>query len=426
MKNKILQKILKLLTKGIIKKYNPKIIGITGSVGKTSTKDALYQALKDSYRVRKSAGNLNTELGAPLAFIGYSNSPTKNNEWLKIILKGVKEIIIKNKNYPKIIISELAADKPGDIKYLTNFIQPDIGIVTAIGEIPVHIEFYKNSMQVAEEKSHVLLSIKNNGLAVINRDDPHYQTLNKAVVSNTIKAKTFGFKNKADVQILDYKILENEESQILLRHKNKDHTVILKNCYGESFAYICSSVFAVCVSLKISPKKIIKSLQNLKPSLGRLYKIEGINNSIILDSSYNAAPLSMKSSLETLDKFPGKRKLAVIGDMLELGKFSEKEHQKIGEIAAKTCDYLFFVGEKREILKNSALKAGLQKDKIFTFKKSNEVTKILKKIITSGDVILIKGSQGVRTERVVYEIMKNKEQAGSLLVRQTNYWKNKN
>jgi len=142
MKRKILGFILKQLTLGIINKYQPKIIAVTGSTGKTSAKNAIYTVLSTFYDTRKSEENLNTEFGLPLAFIGGINAKNSFSKWLENIFKGLKLLIIKDKNYPRFIIVEMGADKPRDISKLLKIAKPNVAIVTAIGNIPVHLENY--------------------------------------------------------------------------------------------------------------------------------------------------------------------------------------------------------------------------------------------------------------------------------------------
>lgn len=422
MKKNILQYILRIITIKIIKKYNPKIIAITGSVGKTSTKDAIYTVLSNKIKARKSSGNLNSEVGAPLVFIGFNKTPKNIKDWTVIILKGIFLIFLKDKNYPKLIISELAADKPGDISYLVGFIKPNIGIITAVGDTPVHIKFYKNSEELAKEKSNIFSFFSALNTAIINRDDAHYNTIKNSINSSS-QIITFGFNKDADVCITNFSITSNRTASVKLKYKKNEYSIILNNCLDESFAYISAIVFATLIALKLNLNEFINEISKIRPSLGRLNLIKGINNSLILDGSYNAAPLSMKSALHTLSRIGGKRKIGVIGDMLELGSYEEKEHQKIGELAGSFCDFIFAVGKNSQIIKKHALLSKINKKNTFAFSKSEEIIPLLKKIIKPGDIILIKGSQGVRTEKIVYAIMKNKTKASKTLVRQSNFWK---
>ncbi len=417
---KIFQFLLKIITILLVRKYSPTIIAITGSVGKTSTKDGIYEAFCDWRRTRKSSGNLNTEIGAPLVFLGEKRAGKNIKEWILILLKGLFLVIKRDKDYPEIIVAELAADRPGDIEYLSGFIKPDVAVVTAVGKVPVHIEFYKSADEVAKEKEKLVMALPESGKAILNVDDPYV-----AEMQTKAGKITFGFKKNADVVIKNFKSTSMEGSSLTLSYKGDDYLLFLSKCIGDSFAYVAASVFAVGVSLGIEPKRLSNRLSKIRPANGRQQVINGKKGTVILDGSYNAAPSSMMSALRALKDLSGERKIAVLGDMLELGKFSSEEHRKIGRFAAEFCDYIFSIGEWKEEIKKGAMYAGIREENIFTFSKSEGVIKKLEDLILEKDVILIKGSQGIRMEKIVFAIMRDPERAEELLVRQDSIWRNK-
>ncbi len=417
---KIFQFFLRVITKRIIKKYNPFIIAITGSVGKTTTKEAIYTAFSDFKKVRKSSGNLNTEIGAPLVFLGVKKKGENFLEWLLVLLKGAFLILKKDENYPEVVITELAADKPGDISYLTDMIRPDIGIVTSVGEVPVHIEFYKNVEEVAKEKEEIVKVLDKKGLAILNADDRYvYEMKSKA------QKITFGFANHADVQIREVLTETTKGTQMKIVYDKKEYPLFLPSCIGETFAYIAACVFATGVGLGISPERLPKMIEKIRPAKGRLNVVRGKSDSIILDGSYNAAPSSMSSAIDALRTLPGKRKIAILGDMLELGTYSAQEHRRIGKKVADFCDYVFAVGEWSQEIQKACLHNGMPEERVFSFQDSEEAIPSVEKIIAENDLILVKGSQGVRMEKIVFAVMRDPERAEELLVRQTSFWKNK-
>ncbi len=420
----IIEKKLKIITTLVIQKYQPKIIAITGSVGKTSTKEAIYYCLKDSFKITKSGGNLNTEIGAPLVFLKHYEAPANKKEWIKILLKGVKMLIVTDKDYPEIVIVELGADKPGDIRYLASFIKPDIAVVTAVGETPVHVEFYQDSHQVAKEKGELLKALKKGGGAVINCDDPHFGNLLK-MIPEDISLTTFGKSKESNIKISDFKITSQKNMTLSLWFQEKKHSITLKDTVSASLPYTVAAAIAVCTSLQTPTKECFKKLKENVTPPGRMKLIDGINKSLIIDGSYNASPLSTTSAINTLYATPGKRKIAVIGDMLELGEFSQEEHLKIGKLCAQKCDYLFAVGDMAPTIIKGALSKKMSKKKCFSFERAEDATTDLKNIVEDGDIILFKGSQGVRLEKVVYAVMRKKRSAHKLLVRQSEYWKKK-
>jgi UDP-N-acetylmuramoyl-tripeptide--D-alanyl-D-alanine ligase len=416
-----LEFIIKIITILIIRKYKPVIIGITGSVGKTSTKDAIYSVFSKLKRVRKSSGNLNTEIGAPLVFFKEKKAGEGIFGWFLVILKGVWLVLKKDKEYPEVVIVEMAADKPGDLEYLGSFIKPDISIITAIGKVPVHVEFYKSGKEVAEEKQKIIQATNKKGVVILNNDDPYIsemETLNRDKI-------TFGFNEEVDVKIKKIKEKSLKGSKVSIEYKNKDYSFFLFRCIGKPFGYISASVFSVGIALGLNPEEVVKAMSKIRPTNGRMSPIRGVNETFIIDGSYNASPSSTRSALATLKKVPGKRKIAVIGDMLELGKYSTNEHRKIGKIAEKCCDYLFAVGNYAHIIEKSAVNQGMDKNKVFSYLKSVDAIEKIEEVASSGDVILVKGSQGVRTEKIVLAIMRDPEKAEKLLVRQDKKWKSK-
>lgn len=414
---KILKFLLGVVTTLVIKRHRPVIVGVTGSVGKTSTKEAVYEAFKDRKRIRKSAGNLNTETGAPLVFLKKDSPGRGLKEWLKIMISGLWLAIKGDKNYPEIVVVELAADKPGDIKYLTRFIKPDIAIITAVGEVPVHVEFYDGPQEVRVEKEEMLRNAKRNSTAILNIDDPYVSEM-----SFDGRRITFGFSEEADISISNIEEVSSEGSRIHMIYGGEDFSIFLPLCIGESFAYISGAVFATGVALSMLPEEIVKDLQRIRPTKGRLYPVKGKKESVILDGSYNAAPASMESSLGTLQGLPGKRKVAMLGDMLELGEYSYREHQRIGEMAGKICDILVLVGDWAREMKKGAMNAGMDEENIFVFSNSQEASSEVEELLSPEDLILVKGSQGIRMERVILSLMRDPERAQELLVRQKGEW----
>ncbi len=204
---KILFLKLKILAKLTLVKYRPKIIAITGSVGKTSTKEAIFSVLESHFSVRKSSKNFNNEIGTPLTIMGFDRSPGKNLFlWFWYFVKAVKFIIVKNKKYPEILILEMGADKPGDIDYLTSIARPDIAVITAIG--PSHLEYFKSIANVVREKGKIVNKLKPGGWAVINSDDDQLSDL---IASYQGHLKTFGRHNQADVSLSDTKVTKKED-----------------------------------------------------------------------------------------------------------------------------------------------------------------------------------------------------------------------
>ncbi|OIO48620.1 MAG: hypothetical protein AUJ32_00140 [Parcubacteria group bacterium CG1_02_40_82] len=421
---KIIEHILKRLAADVLRKYKPYIIGVTGSMGKTSTKEAIFAVLGTRFSVRRNVKNYNNEIGVPLTILGEESGGRSPLRWLFIFLKALKIIFFKTK-YPEILILEMGADKPGDIKYLMSFVNPNIGVITGIGEIPVHVEFFKSSVQVAREKAGLIEFLEKEDFAILNFDDK----LVKGMATKTqAKILSYGFDEAADVRATGYEInitLDPVLSGIgfKIEYDGKNLWFKKEGIFGEHQVYPILSAYAVGLALNMNLAEIFEGLKAYMPPRGRLQMIEGIKSSWILDDTYNASPAATISALETLAKFEGRRRIAVLGDMLELGEFTESAHRLIGEKVSECADYFFAVGERMQFAAEAANKKGMKKQKVFWFETADGARMPLQMIMQKGDVILIKGSQSMRMEKIVEEIMAHPEMAGELLVRQEEKWK---
>ena len=415
---KILKWVLKNLARLTIKRYKPKIVGITGSVGKTSTKIACATVLSKKFKLRSSYGNLNNELGLPLTILGdwseqdlnlvSRNTPQgkkriqKLSFWTKVILKSVFQIIFKNKNYPQVLILEYGADRPGDIRYLLNIARPDIGIITAIGEIPVHVEFYSSPEEVALEKSGLIMNIPAYSYVILNYDDDTVMNIKHRTRAHIL---TFGFDDEADVQIINFenKIENNKPLGIVfkIKYENNIVPVSIFGAFGKSHAYACACACALGLVFEMNLIEIAEALESYKPEKGRANLLEGIKNSLIIDDSYNASFLSMANALDLLKSLPAKRKIAVLGDMLEIGKYSIFAHENIGKVAGKVCDLLITIGPRAKFIAEGAKSNGLKQKNILSFNTVDEAKEELIKLIKPGDLVLLKASHAMGLHQLV-------------------------
>jgi len=401
----LLKKILKLLAVLTLKKYQPGVIGITGSAGKTSTKEAIYAVLKQERSVRRNIGNFNNELGLPLTVLGNYPEVKGIFFWPKIIIKSLGHLIFSDKNYPEVLILEMAADRPGDIRYLTEIAKPQIGIITAIGEIPVHVEFYSSPEAVAREKAHLIEVLPTNGFAILNYDDEIVYNLRSRTRAHII---TYGFNEGADLHLnnLEYRIEAGRPAGISFKvqYGGSLVPVRLNNVFGRPQAYAAAAAMAVGLAFGINLIKISEALLDYEAPDGRMKLVNGVKDTLILDDSYNASPLSMRAALETLRSLPARRRIAVLGDMLEIGKYSTEAHQAIGELAAKVVDYLFCIGPRAKFIAESARQNSFDHKKIQVFSTSEAARKMIEREIKAGDLILVKGSRVIKLEKIIEEI----------------------
>jgi len=427
---KILSNVLKTESKLVLWKYKPKIIAITGSIGKTSTKDAVYAVLSKISYVRKSEKSYNSEIGLPLTVLGCPNAWNNPFHWLKNILKGLWLFIYPHK-YPQWLILEVGVGKMGDMKRTALWLKTDVVIMTAIGETPAHIEFFNSRKHLIEEKSALIKTLKMDGLLVLNADDETVAEMKSKTKSHTI---TFGLNEGADLVGSSLNIsYENDIPRgIVFRvdEEGRSLPVVIDGVFGKNHVYASMAALAVASGLNLNTVDAVSALKNYDVPPGRMRLLAGLNNSLIIDDTYNSSPFACESALVTLKEIKGNRKIAVLGDMLELGKHTIEAHKNIGKIAKENADVLIVVGPRAKDIKNGALENKMSKENlpdgkagIFEFANSTQAGEFLKTFVKRGDLILIKGSQGMRMERAVEAILLDKENKEKLLVRQEEEWK---
>ncbi|MBU1290112.1 UDP-N-acetylmuramoyl-tripeptide--D-alanyl-D-alanine ligase [Patescibacteria group bacterium] len=425
----ILQYILKILSQIILWRYRPRVVGITGSVGKTGAKEAIYRVLRRHFKARRNIKNYNNELGVPLTILGSETGGNSVWRWLKIFLKASKTIIWE-KNYPEILILEMGIDKPGDMKYLMSFVPVDVGVMTAIGEFPVHIEFFPEKGRLVEEKALLLKSLPAGGLAVLNYDD-----LSVRMVGDDLPEKVrviqYGFGEGADLRIDNYQMrigdLEKNDFGINFKIDYKGSAVPMRlpGVLGKQQASTAAAATSVGVFFGLNLVDISRAVKRYRALPGRTNLLKGIKNSYVLDDSYNASPLAVLAALDILEEVgDSRRKIVVLGDMLELGNNMEIAHRQIGARAAKVADLLFTVGDRARFIADEARQKGMPRENIFDFSDVQKAALAVQEKIAEGDIILVKGSQSMRMEGVVKEIMAEPEKADKLLVRQGRGWTN--
>lgn len=414
----------------ILAKYKPKIIAITGSVGKTSTKDAVFTVLSKFKKVRKSEKSFNSEIGLPLTILGSPNGWDDPFIWFENILHGFYLILWKQK-YPEYLVLEVGVGKPGDIKKnILPWLKPDVIIVTRFPDKPVHIEFFDSVEKIIEEKSSLVSMLKKDGILILNHDDEKVYALHQ---KSNFRTVSFGAHENSTYHYMYPTYLYAERGDIKvpnginfkLEYDGNTFPVMLPNILGMHNIGQALAALACAHELGCDLLESINAVSEYVTPPGRLSLIEGINNSIIVDDTYNSSPVAMDAAIEVLKDIEGKRKIAVLGDMLELGKFTEEEHNLVGEKISGVADILVVVGPRARFIADGASAKGFPQKNIYSFDSSKTNTKFLEGMVEKGDIILIKGSQGVRLERAVEAIMEHKELKKTLLCRQDKEWQNR-
>ncbi len=369
------------------RKNNFKIIGVVGSIGKTSTKLAIAKVLASEKRVRYQEGNYNEIISVPLVFFGHKMPDIWNVfSWAKIILNNEWQII---KKFPfDFVVVELGTDAPGQISLFRKYLHLDVAVVTAIA--PEHMEFFGDIKNVAEEEWSVRYF---SDLVFVNRD------LCKILPEDFDHDQIIFYGKEFDA---DYKYEIVSPVQL----------------YSISIAIIIAKKFGV------NEEKIKKAVSEIKSFSGRMQKLKGIKNSIIIDDTYNASPDAVKIALDTLCAQPAAQRIAILGMMNELGAISEAEHKKIGKYCnPKFLDLLVTIGKDANLfLAPEARKNGCE---VYEAKNAVDAGNFVKNKIKEGAVILAKGSQnGVFTEESLKPLLANPSDF-SKLVRQDKEWMNK-
>lgn len=424
---RIVVAILTAQAKLVLRRHNPKIIAVTGSAGKTTTKDAIYCVLSQNGKfVRKSEKSYNSELGVPLTILGLESGWGSPWRWISNIIKGFV-VMASREAYPDWLILEVGADRPGDIRNIARWLKPDIAVITSIPDIPVHVEYFNSPHALAEEKKRLAEHLKHDGMLIVNGDDMHTQRIYEEFKPI---ATSFGFGGHNSFVASDAGIQYQDKRPVGMHfyceHSGSRIEVSVFGALGKPRVYSALAAMAVGEAAGIALEAAANALATWAPPPGRMRLIEGIRGSLIIDDTYNSSPAAAMSALDTLKELKGfKKKVAIFGDMLELGRFSSEAHKQVGEHARKSVDMLITVGFRAKTMGEAALDIGMPEAQIREYDQGESVRagKEIETELDKNTVVLIKGSQSMRMERAVFELMQEPMRAEELLVRMDPDWK---
>lgn len=419
---KLLMWNLRIFARFTLRKYEPGVIAVTGSVGKTSTKEAIRAVVARAHHVRVAAKSFNNEIGVPLTILGDWEESGGTLFWLRVFCTALLNLLVRRSSYPEALVLEYAIDRPGDMDRLIRIAPPDVAVMTAMGDVPVHVEFFSGPEAVLHEKAKLVRALKADGFAILNADDPKVAGVGDLTRGHVV---TYGFEEGADVRLVNFKNhLEGSEASVhfKLAHNSTVVPVSIPEALGRAEVYAAGAAAAVGLVFGMNLVAIAGALETYVPPPGRFRALKGVKNTLLIDSTYNASPLSMEEALDTLKTLPAPRKISVLGDMLELGKFTLSTHEELGVHAAKTCDVLITVGHRAKFIAEGALAHGMPKGKVHPFLTLADTAGYLKGAMKPGDLILFKASQGVRLERVLKLFLKDPAKAEAFLVRQDAKW----
>ena len=418
---RIIRPIVSFLARLTIARYAPRIVGVTGSVGKTSTKRTIHAVLSKSHRVRMGKGNLNNEIGLSLAVLGdWSDEELKLVSrdqpvgtakirklffWVKVIFVSAWRIVVRSKEYPEILVLEYGADRPGDILRLMRIARPTVGVVTAVGDVPVHVEFYASSDDVAQEKARLIERLMPGNFAVLNHDDDRVDSMRDHTRGTVM---TYGFDEGADLRVarLENRLIDEVPVGISFKFEYEGSSVPVRidGVFGKAPAYAAAAAACVGLIFNMNLVTISEALADYVPAPSRMELLPGVKQTLVIDDAYNASPLSMRAALDTLKGLPAPRKIAVLGDMLEIGKYTIEAHESVGREVAGIVDVLMAVGERAKFIAEAAHTAGMNKSHIYSFDTAEEAITPLMRIMKRRDLVLVKGSHAMGLDVVVNAI----------------------
>ncbi len=457
---KIIIKIITYQARILLKRNNPKIIAITGNLGKTTTKDFIYTAIRKNLcredgdsLVLASKKSMNSDFGIPLTILRLETGWTNPILWIKIIIKGFISIF---DHYPyKYLILEVGADAPDDIKNICKYIKPDIAVLTGFAEVPVHIEAFDNDREkLIREKKYLIENIKKSGIFIYNADDIDCKKIAEEMKDKNIILKSYSIQNReADIYAENIntiiqaknKYIDKIEgisfSAIFNEERNNILNIKLKGILGEATIYSLLPSLIIAKEFDININKAIEDIEKAKRTNGRMRILSGVHNCTIIDDSYNSSPKALRHGINIIKNINIKgKKIFVLGDMLELGDFTRIEHENIGKLIVGIADILIVCGIRAKMIADSAIKNGMDREIVYIFSENieagRETLRILENEIeedykkgrneneVGGDLIFVKGSQGARMEKIVKMILDNHIHDSDMeLVRQEKAWK---
>lgn len=347
-----------------------RVIGITGSVGKSTTKELISEVLCMRYRTLRNPGNLNNEIGLPLTILRLS--------------PGYQRAVL-----------EMGFYVPGEIAFLCDIAKPQVGVITNIGT--VHAERAGSQEEIARGKSELIKSLPSapTGTAILNYDDPLVRNMASLTSARVI---FYGLDPKADLWADNISGLGLEGIEFTLHYQN-DSMHLRVPLIGQHSVHTALRAAAVGIAEGMTWPEIVTGLRYSHTQL-RLVAVHTADGALLLDDTYNASPESTLAALNLLADLNG-RKVAVLGDMLELGQYEQQGHEKVGARAAEVAAEIVAVGNLGKLIADAAIDSGMDRDHVHHFIRIEEAIEYLKATLSAGDVALIKGSHGLHMDRIV-------------------------
>ncbi|MBP9751881.1 MAG: UDP-N-acetylmuramoyl-tripeptide--D-alanyl-D-alanine ligase [Candidatus Moranbacteria bacterium] len=423
MRRRALEHMLRFMARAVIARHKPLVVGVTGSVGKSSTKEAIALVLSSSMCVRKSEGNFNNEIGVPLTVLGVDSGGSSFLRWFSIGFRFLRLILFPAK-YPEVLVLEMGVDRPGDMEYLLGFVPVRIGVVTRIAES--HIAYFGSIGNIAKEKGRMIFRLPEDGFAILNLDDP---LVSKMAEKTKGMVLSYGFGKDALVRADNASFQETPVGvgfSFKLNYDGKSIPVRLPHVVARHHISDALAGAAVGIALEMNLFEIARSLEQLTPLPGRLRFLRGKRGIGILDDTYNASPASVRAALATLGEIPARRRVVIFGDMLELGAMSEEEHRKLADdVVVSGTELAILVGKRMHLLGEELLARGMPRGSVMFVPDPDAATLPLQSILREGDLVLVKGSRGMRMEKVTEALLADPAEARKHLCCQSPDWRSR-
>jgi len=374
----------------ILRKYGTEVIGITGSSGKTTTKEAIAHLLAARFSVFKNHGNYNDRYGLPIALGRLEPSHEK-------------------------AVLEMACDGFDEIRHLADLTRPKVGVITTVN--PTHLEYFGSVEQIASEKSRLVEALPPDGIAILNYDDERVRAMAQRARAHVL---FYGLSAGADVRAENVAVSADGIAFTLVA--GEQEALVRCPLLGLHNVYAALAAASVALAYGIEPYVIAERLADFRAQPGRLNPLRGKEGALILDDTYNASPAAALAALDVLALFPKGGRIAVLGDMAQLGERAEEYHRQVGAKAAQVADFLVTQGELARLIALEALARGFPEESAAVVYRHQDAIAAVEKHLRPGSTVLVKGAQELRMERIVQGLMAEPEHALQVLVRQNSAW----
>jgi len=367
---------LQRLSHQVLLDHPVRVIGITGSTGKTTTKEFTAALLKSKHRVLKSQGNYNNHIGLPLS-------------------------LLRIKKRHDTAVLEYGMSHAGEIQGLTRIARPDVAVVCNV--YPVHMEFFESTDEIAAAKKEIIEGMNPNGTAVLNGDQPHVLNMIKSLKKSPV---LFGLSDKCDVRANNIRVQSLEKMSFDFHYKGREARAFIPFS-NQGYLYNFLAAAAIASVLSVPFEKILKTAKKLKPSTNRGEILYLDKNIKAVNDTYNSNPAALEQALKSLSMQKRGRKVAVLGDMLELGEKQIDYHTAAGKsVVQKRIDLLVTIGPLAKYIAEGALISGMSPENIISFDRSEEAAEKIHSLLKENDIVLVKGSRGVKTEKIINVLKK--------------------